>query len=118
MAFGRVECEVIFFFFAADSQGEEGSTDDSHCSQDESSEVECLIEQTVPREKTSFEVLITKPKYGFGNQFSDVFKGFAVSFAKSISSSSFSMYVHLAVLGFCLVFINTNFESIRKINLW
>jgi hypothetical protein len=44
--------------------------------------VDCLIEQTVPEEKSSFEVLMTKPKYGFGNQFSDVFKGFTVSFAK------------------------------------
>jgi hypothetical protein len=47
---------------------------------DESSDIECLIEQTVPEEVPSCEELINKPKYGFGNQYSDVFKGFAVSF--------------------------------------
>jgi hypothetical protein len=47
---------------------------------DESSEIDCLIEQTVPEEVPSCEGLISKPQYGFGNQYSDVFKGFAVSF--------------------------------------
>lgn len=47
---------------------------------DESSEIDCLIEQTVPEEVPSYEGLISKPRYGFGNQYSDVFKGFAVSF--------------------------------------
>lgn len=56
-----------------DSQEEDGSTDESHYSQDESSEMDCLIEQALPEER----VLIMKPKYGFGNQYSDVFKGFA-----------------------------------------
>jgi len=54
--------------------------DDLHCSVDESSEIDCLIEQTVPEEVPSCEGLISKPQYGFGNQYSDVFKGFAVSF--------------------------------------
>jgi len=60
-----------------DSQGEDGSVDDLHCSVDESSEIDCLIEQTVPEEVPSCEGLISKPQYGFGNQYSDVFKGFA-----------------------------------------
>jgi len=47
---------------------------------DESSEIDCLIEQTVPEDVPSCEGLISKPQYGFGNQYSDVFKGFAVSF--------------------------------------
>jgi hypothetical protein len=74
--------------------------------------VECLIEQTVPEEKVSFDVLITKPKYGFENQFSDVFKGFAVSIVKSISSSFFSTDVHIIALRFCLLFMNRNLKSI------
>jgi hypothetical protein len=76
--------KLDFVSFLTDSQGEDGSTDDSHCSQDESSEMDCLIEQTVPEEGAPFEVLIMKPKYGFGNQYSDVFKGFTVSFMKII----------------------------------
>ncbi|PNF43936.1 hypothetical protein B7P43_G02786 [Cryptotermes secundus] len=60
-----------------DSQGEDVSSDGSHCSQDESSEMDCLIEQTLPEEEVPFTVMIMKPKYGFGNQYSDVFKGYA-----------------------------------------
>jgi hypothetical protein len=47
--------------------------------------VECLIEQTVPEEEASCDCLINRPKYGFGNQFSDVFKGFTVSSVKIMS---------------------------------
>jgi hypothetical protein len=73
-----------FVSFPADSQGEDGSTDGSHYSQDESSEVDCLIEQTLPEEGAPFEVLMMKPKYGFANQYSDVFKGFAVSYMQIV----------------------------------
>lgn len=90
-----VQLSWVSFSPPVDSQEEDGSTDDSHYSQDELSEVECLIEQTVPEEKASFEVLITKSKYGFGNQFSDVFKGFSVSFVKSISKSFFITCAHV-----------------------
>jgi hypothetical protein len=76
--------KLIFVSFPADSQGEDGSTDGSHYSQDESSEMDCLIEQTLPEEEAAFEVLIMKPKYGFGNQYSDVFKGYAVSYTQIV----------------------------------
>lgn len=75
---------MAFVSFLADSQGEDGSTDDSHYSQDKSSEVDCLIEQNLPEEGVPIDVLIMKPKYGFGNQYSDVFKGFAVSFMQIV----------------------------------
>jgi hypothetical protein len=76
--------KLDFVSILADSQGEDGSTDESHYSQDESSEVDCLIEQSLPEEGAPFEVLIMKPKYGFGNQYADVFKGFAVSYMQII----------------------------------
>jgi hypothetical protein len=77
MAFYKLKFDFVSFF--ADSQGEDGSTDDSHYSQDEASEVDCLIEQNLPEEGAPIDVLIMKPKYGFGNQYSDVFRGFSVS---------------------------------------
>jgi hypothetical protein len=77
MAFYKLKLDFVSFL--ADSQGEDCSTDDSHCSQDESSEVDCLIEQNLPEERAPIDELVMKPKYGFGNQYSDVFRGFSVS---------------------------------------
>jgi hypothetical protein len=77
MAFCKLNLDFVSFL--ADSQGEDGSTDDSHYSQDESSEVDCLVEQNLPEEGEPIDLQIMKPKYGFGNQYSDVFKGFSVS---------------------------------------
>lgn len=79
---------------------------------DESSKIECLVEQTVPEEVSPNEVLTSKPKYGFGNQFSDVFKGFAVSFVNmycamhcviEINQFNSPSRYYLSPVEFCLV---------------